>query len=178
MNRYLAMSEEDLKKMQEGIVMILESMGLRGEHFNETPERLSRALRELCAGQDVDLEAEVFEKGVFETDQKEFRMPTTFKNISARGMCPHHLLPIIYRVDIEYKPRKQVVGLSRVHRLVRALAARPVLQEQLAYDIASTLRNRLDCSVKVRLEGLHMCMIARGSRTELDAPVITELELT
>ena len=177
MNQYLNLSTENVEKMEAGVRMILEGLGLKGEDYKETPERLSRALRELCAGLGVDLETEVFDKGVFETAQKEIRMPTLFKNISARGLCPHHLLPILYKVDVEYKPRKKVVGLSRVYRLVRALAARPVLQEQLAYDIASVLRDKLECPVHVRLEGLHMCIVSRGSKSEIDSPVITELEL-
>ena len=177
MKQYLELSEEHEEALRKGVGYILHGLGLTGPDYGETPERLSRALRELCAGIDADLETEVFDKGIFDVEQKEFRMPTLFKNISARGICPHHLLPILYKVDVEYKPRSKVVGLSRVHRLVRILAARPVLQEQLAYDIASALRDRLECPVRVRLEGLHMCIISRGSRAEIDSPIITELEL-
>jgi len=176
--QYLELTEEREEALRKGVGDILYGLGLTGAEYSLTPGRMSRALRELCAGIGVDIETEVFRDGVFETEQKELRMPTTFKNISARGLCPHHLLPIIYNAEVSYKPRKKVVGLSRVHRLVRILAARPVLQEQLAYDIASTLRDKLECPVSVRLEGHHMCMISRGARTEWDAPVITELELT
>lgn len=169
--------EFDKDVIESGVVVILEGLGLEGEDYKLTPERVARALMELCSGMLVDIEKAVFGDGIFETEQKELRMPTTFTNISARGLCPHHLMPIIYRAEVKYKPRKKVVGLSRIHRLVRILAARPVLQEQLAYDIASTLRDKLECPVSVRLEGRHMCMISRGAKTELDAPVICELEL-
>lgn len=177
MKQYLELTEEREEALRKGVGYILYGLGLTGPDYEETPERLSRALKELCAGIGADLETEVFGKGIFDTVQKGFRMPTLFKNISARGICPHHLLPILYKVDVEYKPRSRVVGLSRVHRLVRILAARPVLQEQLAYDIASALRDKLECPVRVRLEGLHMCMLARGAKAELDSSVITELEL-
>ena len=177
MKQYLELSKAREGDLQEGVKDILTALGLTGPEYALTPERASRALRELCAGIGADLEKEVFNEGVFETEQKEFRMPTTFKNISARGLCGHHLLPVIYNAEISYKPRKKVVGLSRIHRLVRILAARPVLQEQLTYDIAAVLRDKLECPVSVRLEGHHLCMIARGARTEWDSPVITTLEL-
>ena len=167
----------DKDTIESGVWSILAGLHLDGKDYLLTPERVARALMELCSGLNVDLEKEVFGDGIFETEQKELRMPTTFTNISARGLCPHHLMPIIYNAEVKYKPRKKVVGLSRIHRLVRILAARPVLQEQLAYDIASTLRDKLECPVSVRLEGHHLCMIARGSKTEWDSPVITELEL-
>jgi len=177
MEQYLQLTKEREEALRKGVGYILYGLGLTGPEYELTPERMSRALRELCSGIGADLEKEVFGEGVFETEQKEFRMPTTFTNISARGLCGHHLLPVIYKAEVTYKPRKKVVGLSRIHRLVRILAARPVLQEQLTYDIASILRDKLDCPVSVRLEGLHMCMVARGSRTELNAPVVTELTL-
>ena len=177
MEQYLQLTEEREKALQKGVGYLLYGLGLTGPEYELTPERMSRALRELCVGMGVDVDEEVFKNGVFETEQAELRMPTTFTNISARGICPHHCLPIIYNAEVKYKPRKKVVGLSRIHRLVRILAARPVLQEQLAYDIASTLRDKLECPVSVRLEGHHLCMIARGSKTEWDSPVITELEL-
>jgi len=166
----------DEKKIESGVKLMLEGLGLQGEDFNLTPWRVSKALRELCNGLHCDLDIEVYKDGIFEVEH-ERRMPTTFKNIRARGICPHHLLPVLYKCDVTYSALSKVVGLSRVHRLVQRLAARPVLQEQLAYDIASEMRSRLSCPVTVHLEGLHMCMMARGSKTELDSPVVTDITL-
>jgi len=163
--------------IQEGVRLILDGLDLSGEDVRATPERMCRALKELCSGVGVDIDKHVFEEGIFEIDQSTIRVPTTFTEINARGICPHHLLPIIYRAEVRYAPRKKVVGLSRIHRLVRILALRPVLQEQLVYDIANTLRQKLDCPVHVKLSGIHMCMVSRGSKTDLDAWVTTELEL-
>lgn len=163
--------------VERGIKTVLEGLDLgEKEEFVKTPQRMARALFELCRGLEADIEEEVFKDGIFPVGIPYHRVPTKFANISARGICPHHLLPVIYKVDVSYKPQKKVAGLSRVHRLVRILAARPVLQEQLTFDIAKALHDKLDCPVYVRLEGLHMCMISRGSETELDAPVITEME--
>jgi len=167
----------DQTTIESGVATMLEGLGLEGEEYKLTPERVARALMELCSGLLADIDDVVFKDGIFEVEQEARRVPTTFTNISARGLCAHHLMPVIYKAEVKYKPRKKVVGLSRIHRLVRILAARPVLQEQLVYDIAKVLRDKLECPVSVRLEGRHMCMIARGSRTELDAPVICELEL-
>lgn len=59
---------------------------------------------------------------------------------TAIGLCPHHLLPIIYNFYIGYLPvGNRVIGLSKVVRIARALSARPVLQEQVVNDIADVL---------------------------------------
>lgn len=176
MNQYKILSPENEKLLQEGVSTILKALDFKGPDFDLTPERLGRALRELCAGLDADVDMEVFKDGIFDVPGDR-RIPTRFDNISARGLCPHHLLPIIYTATVAYEPKRKVVGLSRIHRLVKILAARPVLQEQLVYDIAKVLQDKLNCPVYVKLEGLHMCMCARGSKTEMDSIVTSEIKL-
>ena len=66
--------------------------------------------------------------------------------ILARGLCPHHFLPVYYEVFVAYKPTPDgnVLGLSKLARVTKELAARPVLQEQLTADIASVLCRESD----------------------------------
>jgi GTP cyclohydrolase I len=79
------------------------------------------------------------------------------------GMCPHHLLPIVYRVSIAYLPDTRAIGLSKLSRIVHLLARRPVLQEDLTAELALVLHERLASRGGAALvEGLHMCMAARG----------------
>lgn len=95
--------------------------------------------------------------------------------IYARGMCPHHLLPVSYEVFVGYKPLKggTVLGLSKLARVAQLLAQRPVLQEQVASDIADALfydaeLDRADLpqirtqGSAVQLIGAHSCMSCRG----------------
>ena len=162
-------------KLEKGVEMILDGLGVdkRLEAFEETPRRVAKSLMELCSGLDADLEKEVF-KGVFQAPTIKGQIPTAINNIHAWGICPHHLLPVILKVDVMYIPYGKVLGLSKVHRLVQVLSHRPVLQEELTSDIANIMHERLKCGVQVRVAGTHMCMGARGDKSSPDEQVITE----
>lgn len=85
------------------------------------------------------------------------------KHNVAFGCCPHHLLPVIYRISVAYIPRSRVLGISKLSRVVKLLARAPVLQEDLTHDIARLLHDDLDSAgAGVYVEGLHMCMASRG----------------
>jgi GTP cyclohydrolase I len=78
-------------------------------------------------------------------------------------MCPHHLLPVIYRVSVAYLPAVRVLGISKLARAVHLLSRRPALQEDLTQDLAMLLHERLESrGSAVFIEGLHLCMAARG----------------
>ena len=60
------------------------------------------------------------------------------------GLCPHHLLPVVYRVSLAYIPRERVVGISKLSRLIRLMARRPVQREDSDPWLAELLYKRLD----------------------------------
>lgn len=104
--------------------------------------------------------------------------------ITASGLCPHHFLPVAYVAYVAYHPKADgtVLGLSKLTRLTRLLADRPVLQEQVAADIADALfydsaspRDGLPqietAGSAVQLIGWHSCMASRGVRSL--APTLT-----
>lgn len=132
------------------------------ENFQGTPKRVARAFRELC-------------RGLYERDEIENILSTTFPcdydemvivtDIQAVGVCPHHLMPVRYKIHVGYIPSKdgKVLGLSKIPRLVCLLAARPVLQEQLTKDIADIFETSLNpLGVMVVISGGHSCMQCRG----------------
>lgn len=86
--------------------------------------------------------------------------------IPFRGLCEHHLLPFSGKADIGYIPSPigDVVGLSKLSRLVKALGAeRPNIQETLTNRIATELYSRLGADgVIVRVSAEHTCMTVRG----------------
>ena len=92
------------------------------------------------------------------------------------SMCPHHLLQVGYSVVVSYIPEKNgtVLGLSKLARIVKTLSKRPVLQEQLASDIADSLcwhQGQITPGIKssgsaVSLIGKHSCMACRGVESE------------
>jgi GTP cyclohydrolase I len=96
------------------------------------------------------------------------------------SFCPHHLLAVKYSAYIAYIPKADhILGLSKVTRLAQTLASRPVLQEQLAEDIADVLfyqeASKPDVhylpaietnGAAVLLTGHHSCISCRGVKSE------------
>jgi GTP cyclohydrolase I len=85
------------------------------------------------------------------------------KHNTAFGVCPHHLLPVVYRISMAYIPVDKVLGLSKLSRLARLIARGPRLQEDLTHELSDILHRQLASQGSaVYIEGLHMCMAARG----------------
>jgi len=150
----------------EGVCYIL--IGLVGEkwvedkNLKDTPDRVVRALEELCQGLYKQDEIDEILSKTFPSDYDEMIVVT---NIDAVGLCPHHLMPIRYKIHVGYIPSEdgQVLGLSKIPRLVCLLAARPILQEQLTVDIVNAFEKHLQpLGVMVVVNGGHSCMQCRG----------------
>lgn len=85
------------------------------------------------------------------------------RDIPFESHCEHHLAPIIGRVHIGYLPRKRVVGISKLARLVDAYAMRLQIQEKMTAEIAACLNSVLKpLGVAVVIEAVHECMTTRG----------------
>ncbi len=131
--------------------------GLKG-----TPERMSRAYREIFAGLDQD-PGEVLET-LFDIGHSEMVL---VRDIPMYSMCEHHLLPFHGVAHVGYipGPSGKVTGLSKLARLVEGFAHRPQVQERLTAQIADTLVERLEpMGAIVVIEAEHLCMSMRGVR--------------
>ena len=144
-------------------MLVAFDVSLNDENFKDTPARVAKAFKEILCGQDkLLLDAEITK--IF---SKSF--PTTYKGIVAQkhikaiGMCPHHLQPIKYDIDLGYIANKQAVGLSKLARVTKLLAGRLVLQESLTQDILDVFVNQLKpAGIIVIVRGEHGCMSNRG----------------
>ncbi len=77
--------------------------------------------------------------------------------------CEHHLIPFFGKAHIAYMPRKKIVGLSKIPRLVEMYSRRFQVQERLTTQIANTLNEALQPrGVAVVVEAIHLCMVMRG----------------
>lgn len=147
----------------KGLQQVLEALGadLEDENLKGTPKRVLNYLVEHF-GADRDF-AETLEKCKLATFPSEYDGIVAVENIEVFGICPHHLLPVIYRISVAYIPTKRVIGLSKLARLTEACGKQPVLQEDLTKILADTFSDLLETdNVAVLVKGVHMCMIARG----------------
>jgi GTP cyclohydrolase I len=55
------------------------------------------------------------------------------------GVCEHHVLPFVGRAWVGYVAHDQIIGISKLTRLVRVLTRRFGVQERMTHDIADSL---------------------------------------
>ena len=129
------------------------------EGLVRTPARVERALRFLTSGYSADLD-EVLNNALFTVDYNEM---VIVKDIDFYSLCEHHLLPFFGKCHVAYIPRTQVLGLSKIPRIVDVFARRLQIQERMTNQIAETIREKLNpLGVAVVCEGTHLCMSMRG----------------
>ena len=129
------------------------------EGLARTPARVAEALKFLTRGyaQDID---EVLNNALFSVDYSEM---VIVKDIDFYSLCEHHLLPFFGKCHVAYLPRKRVVGLSKVPRIIDVFSRRLQIQERLTNQIAEVISEKLDpLGVGVVVEATHLCMLMRG----------------
>jgi GTP cyclohydrolase I len=129
--------------------------GLRG-----TPGRVARAYEEWFAGYRQD-PGEYLSR-TFE-EVAGYDEMVALRDIPFESHCEHHLAPIIGRAHIAYLPKRRVVGISKLARLVDVYAKRLQIQEKMTAEIAGCLDRVLKpLGVAVVIEATHHCMTTRG----------------
>jgi GTP cyclohydrolase I len=129
------------------------------EGLRRTPERFEKALCYLTSGYRQD-PGKLLGGAMF---QVAYDQMVVVRDIEVFSLCEHHILPFFGRCHVGYIPRKRVIGLSKVARLVNLYARRLQLQERLTRQIAEALMERADPEgVAVVVEARHLCMVMRG----------------
>ena len=106
--------------------------------------------------------AKMYVNEIFKNEY-EYRTPLVELNIPFTSFCEHHFVPIQGKVNIAYIPKKYVIGLSKIHRLVDFYARRPQVQERLTMQIVQELLSTLYTNdVGVVLKANHSCISCRG----------------
>ena len=151
----------DTSIMQDLIRSLLEKIGEDPdrEGLEKTPERFEKSMAFLTSGYRQD-PREVLQRAIFHEQYDEM---VTVKDIDLFSLCEHHLLPFLGKCHVSYLPRKKIVGLSKIARVVELYARRLQVQERLTQEIATAIMDTLQPhGVAVVIEAFHLCMMMRG----------------
>jgi GTP cyclohydrolase I len=120
----------------------------------------------LTQGYDLN-PAEILRSAMFKEDYSQM---VIVKDIEVYSLCEHHLLPFFGKAHIAYIPNGQIVGLSKLPRVVDAFARRLQVQERLTNEIRDCIQDTLNpLGVAVVIECSHLCMQMRGVQKQNSA---------
>jgi len=135
------------------------NLDLEDPNFSETPARVAKMYLEMFHGLREGAEPKVT---TFPNDEGYHHMVIE-REIPFYSMCAHHFVPFYGHAHIAYIPRSEVVGLSKLPRILEFYAKRPQLQERLTEQVAEFLWSKLDpLGVMVVIEARHLCVEMRG----------------
>ena len=129
------------------------------EGLVKTPERVARSYEFLTRGYQQDLE-KVVNGALFEAESDDM---VIVRDIEFFSLCEHHMLPFFGKCHVGYIPKKKIIGVSKIARIVDVFARRLQVQERMTNQISQALMSILDAEgVGVVVEGQHLCMQMRG----------------
>ena len=129
------------------------------EGLRRTPRRVAESMDFLTSGYALD-PMTVLNDALFDAVSDEM---VIVKDIDFYSLCEHHMLPFFGKCHIAYLPRKKVIGLSKLPRLVDVFARRLQIQERMTFEIATTVKKLINAQgVGVVIEAQHLCMMMRG----------------
>src|SRR5450756_101343 len=127
-----------------------------------TPLRVDKAMRFLTSGYQMKIE-QILNGALYEVKYDEM---VVVRDIEFFSLCEHHMLPFYGKMHVAYLPQKQVIGLSKIPRIVDMYARRLQIQERLTQQVAQTVQEAIHpLGVGVICEARHFCMMMRGVET-------------
>ena len=155
-------SHVDQRRIEDAVREILIAVGEDPdrEGLRRTPQRVARMYAELFAGLHQD-PVPVLEAAFSE----EYDELVVLRDITFSSLCEHHLMPFEGVVHIGYLPDGQVVGISKLARVVDIFAKRPQVQERLTTQICDLIMDKVHAKgAAVVIKATHTCMTCRGVR--------------
>ncbi len=163
-----------IKDIEPTVRKLLSQLGENPDRngLQETPKRVAKALTYLTQGYHQDIDT-LLNEALFPIQYDEM---VIVKDIDFYSLCEHHLLPFFGKCHVGYIPRKHVVGLSKVPRIVDMFSRRLQVQERLTVQIAHTIQEKLNPhGVGVVMEARHLCMSMRGVEKQNTVAVTSEM---
>ena len=167
--------DEKVAIIEKHFVGILETLGmdLSDDSLKRTPHRVAKMyVKEIFSGLHPANKPQVT---LFENKYRYSQMLVE-KDIAVYSMCEHHLVPIYGKAHVAYISNGEVIGLSKINRIVKYFSKRPQVQERLTRQIAQELKETLKTEdVAVVIDAAHMCVAARGVEDVNSATVTADL---
>jgi len=152
----------DFKRIEKAVGEILAALGEDGgrEGLRDTPMRVARMYGELLGGREHD--PKEYLQAVFRENYDEVVL---LRDIPFYSICEHHMMPFIGKAHVAYLPDGQVIGVSKLARVVDCFSHRLQVQERLTGEIADFLMDNLQPKgAAVVIEAAHSCMTIRGAK--------------
>ncbi len=152
---------KNIESLKEHYSKVLELIGEdpSREGLIKTPERVAKAIQFLTQGYEMNA-TEILQSAMFSEDYSQMVL---VKEIEFYSLCEHHLLPFFGKAHIAYIPAGNIVGLSKLPRVVDAFSRRLQVQERLTNEIRDCIQDSLKPKgVAVVMEARHLCMQMRG----------------
>ena len=152
---------ETVTKVAEHVAAILDLLRLdrRDPNLRETPERVARMFLEMFHGIVEGAEPDI----TTFPNEENYSSMVMERDVPFYSMCAHHLVPFYGHAHIAYIPKRRIVGLSKLPRILEFYAKRPQIQERLTEQVADYLWGALaPLGAMVVVEARHLCVEMRG----------------
>jgi len=171
---FLLSDEKKMLLIEDKFREIMNVLGLdlRDDSLSGTPHRVAKMfVKEIFSGLNPENKPKI---SVFENKFKYGEMLVE-KNINLNSTCEHHFLPIVGKAHVAYISSGEVIGLSKINRVVDYFARRPQVQERLTVQIANELKRILKTEdIAVIIDAKHLCVSSRGIKDESSSTITAE----
>ncbi len=165
---------EKIKKIEHHFYQIMETLGLdmSDDSLSGTPFRVAKMyVGELFSGIKPENKPS---PSSFE-NKYQYQDMLVEKNITLYSTCEHHFLPIVGKAHVAYMSSDQVIGLSKLNRIVDYYARRPQVQERLTIQIVEELKLAMNTDdVACLIDAKHLCVNSRGIKDVSSSTVTAE----
>ncbi|PWK27063.1 GTP cyclohydrolase I [Arcicella aurantiaca] len=163
--------EEKMAQIEYHFRQIMETLGLdlKDDSLKGTPKRVAKMyVKEIFSGLDPKNMPSV---ALFD-NKYQYNEMLVEKNISFYSNCEHHFVPIFGKAHVAYIANGQVIGLSKLNRIVQHFAKRPQVQERLTMQIAKELQKILGTEdVAIMIDAKHLCVASRGVKDDTSSTI-------
>ncbi len=168
-------TKEKRAKIESHFREIMQTLGMdmTDDSLQDTPKRVAKMyVEEIFGGLLPENKPEI---STFDNAYK-YNQMLVEKDITVYSTCEHHFLPIIGKAHVAYISNGEVIGLSKINRIVNYYAKRPQVQERLTMQIVQEMKKAVGTEdVACVIDATHLCVNSRGIKDIQSSTVTAEL---